>query len=175
MCICAWNTDNTGQLYISLFLPSSSSSPSLTPQVVVRCGWLRPPHEASLPVDVHEPLTLSYSEHSAGERSADSAQSFTSHCAVCDTLPSSPSLSTFLQLTLENSYPAPLCLRSPSLSADVSMTQLHNSFPEVNNSIWEEFISIKCPLLCRCCPLQVPSPAFGRLRQVPPLPLCVMG
>ncbi|CAI8032961.1 hypothetical protein GBAR_LOCUS18606 [Geodia barretti] len=62
------------------------------------------PLKGRIYVPVRQPLTLTHCEHSAGE-------------------------STYLQLSLENTSPAPLLLSSPSLSVDLSTTQLHTQLP----------------------------------------------
>jgi hypothetical protein len=63
------------------------------------------PLKGRISVPVCQPLALSHCEHSAGE-------------------------STYLQLSLENTSPAPLLLKSPSLAVDdISTTQLHTQLP----------------------------------------------
>ncbi len=63
---------------------------------------------ATLPVVVHEPLTLSCLEHSAAGGK-----------------------STFLQLLLQNTSPLPLLIRSPSLTTEVNVERLHGNLPQV--------------------------------------------
>jgi hypothetical protein len=95
------------------FLPSlSHSTPSKEAtyrthhyHLVVHLEGHHEPLRARISVPVCQPLTLTHCEHSAGE-------------------------STYLQLSLENTSPAPLLLRSPSLTSDLVTTQLHTELPQ---------------------------------------------
>ncbi len=69
---------------------------------------------ASLPVVVHEPLTLTSLEHSAVGGGAGAEGS------------------SFFQLVLQNTSPLPLHLKEPTLSAAVGLDRLHGDIPQVN-------------------------------------------
>lgn len=100
--------------------------------------------KARVCVPVSQPLSFSHYEHSAGEMLVQSRTMYSRMCVcvVCvkekayryisPSLPSLfPSLSTYLQLSLENTSPVPLLLRNPTLTADITTTQLHTNFPQV--------------------------------------------
>lgn len=128
----------------------------------VHCDWLSPPHVAKLPVVVHEPFVYSHQEHTAGERYRNLATFFHSLLAHSLTLP--PSLSSFLQLTMQNSSPISLQVTEHTLSNSIDLVPLYGTLPEVRRS--SVYHNIDFTYLCRYFNQGKPFRLYGSQEKV---------